>query len=96
MNITEWRKSPEHRSLALEMLNQPTMQQMLAVLQGEDHPARQFRSLRDGFDATIAIGEIRGYQEFLNNLVSMTKEISISQEDLPVKWSDHSVPIQQR
>lgn len=85
MTLLEWRKSGERRSLAIDMLNQPTMQEMLAVIEAEN-PARRIGKLSDGFEATLKTGEIKGFQLALDMLRSMAEPLPIPQQDIPITW----------
>lgn len=85
MNLLEWRQNPERRSLALDMLNQQTLREMLAVMELE-HPGRVIMPLRDGFDATLAMGEARGFQMALNAFRSFAEPIPSAPASLPVTW----------
>lgn len=85
MTLQEWRKNGERRSMALDVLNSPTMQEMLAVMESE-HPAKLFMPLRDGFDAALNSGVIRGYQMALNSLRSFAEAIPEAPESIKTTW----------
>lgn len=87
MNLLEWRQNPDRRSLALDMLNQPTMREMLAVME-QEHPMRQESKLQDGFAATLAVGESRGFQKALNMIRSFAEEIPTPHENIKVTWGE--------
>lgn len=86
MNLLEWRKSGEHRSLAMDVLNNPTLREMLAVMDSE-HPGRSDAKLRDGFDATLACGEARGFQKALTMLRAFAEPLPVAPEAIPVTWN---------
>lgn len=86
MNLQEWRSNPERRALALDMLRQPTLQEMLSIMDGPEHPSRQQHGARDGFGATKALGRIEGYQEALDKLRSFVEPLPLPQEQLKVTW----------
>lgn len=86
MNLEEWRKSPERRSLSIDMLNQQTMREMLLVMEVE-HPGRKPHKANDGFGATRAIGRIEGYQEALDMLRLFAEPIPVAPESIPVTWN---------
>lgn len=85
MNLLEWRKSSERLSMAMDMLNQPTMREMVEVMESE-HPAKQQQVLADGFAATRAIGKIEGFQLAMDMLRSFAKPIAKPQEDVQTSW----------
>ena len=86
MTLLDWRKNPERLSMALDMLNQPTMHEMLAVMEAE-HPAKQQRAVADGFGATRVLGQIEGFQEALNMLRSFAEPLPTQAEDVPTTWN---------
>lgn len=71
--------------MALDMLNQPTMREMLAVMEAE-HPAKQDGPLRDGFDAALNSGKIRGFQQALNMLRAFAEPIPVNPEAIKPTW----------
>lgn len=86
MNLEEWRKNPERLSLALDMMNQQTMKEMLAVMEIE-HPGRRHERVSDGFGATRVLGRIEGFQEALEMLRSFSQPIPKPHETIPVTWN---------
>lgn len=67
------------------MLNQPTLKEMLAVMETE-HPARQQHRAHDGFGATKALGRIEGFQEALNMLRSFAEPLPANVEAPKITW----------
>lgn len=85
MTLNEWRSNGERRSMALDVLNQPAMREMLAVMEAE-HPAKQDGPLRDGFDAALNSGKIRGFQQALNMLHAFAEPLPVNPEAIPATW----------
>lgn len=86
MNILEWRKNPERLSLAMDMLSQQTMREMLAVMDTE-HPGRKMHGANDGFGATRALGRIEGFQEALEMIHSFAVPLPSPPESIPITWN---------
>jgi hypothetical protein len=85
MTLLEWRQNPDRRSLAVDVLNNQTVREMLAVMEVE-HPAKQPHKVMDGFGATKALGRIEGYQEALQMLHAFAQEIPGAPEQINVTW----------
>lgn len=87
MTITEWRQSNDHRNTAIEVLKNPTLQQMLAMMDMEG-PAKADHRIADGFGATITLGEIKGFQKAIDMLRSFAEPLPlIGREDVPITWN---------
>ena len=86
MNILEWRKIPERRRMAFDVLHQRETQEMLDTLEA-DHPGRCQHAANDGFAATRALGFIEGYQSALDALRSLAESLPLPPENIPVTWN---------
>jgi len=85
MTIIDWRKNPERLSMALDMLNQPTLQEMLAVMESES-PDKQQRPVADGFGATRVLGQIEGFREAMNMLRSFAEPLPSALDEVTTTW----------
>ncbi len=85
MTLLDWRKSSDRRSVAMDMLSQPTMVEMLYVMDME-HPGRQKHPVTDGFGATKALGYIEGYQDALTMLKSFAEPLPAAMETIQTTW----------
>lgn len=85
MTLLDWRKNPERLSMALDMLNQPTLREMLAVMEAES-PDKHQRAVADGFGATRVLGQIEGFREALNMLRSFAEPLPGPSEDIETTW----------
>lgn len=86
MTLIDWRKNPERRSMAIEAISQPAMQEMLRVMEMVEHPAKQQRAVADGFGATRVLGQIEGFQAALDMLKSFTEPLPAPMEDVETTW----------
>jgi len=86
MTLIDWRNSGERRSLAMDVLNNPTVREMLAVM-AEEQSALLFTPLRDGFDASLNIGILRGYQLALNSFRAFAEPLPQAQEAIQETWN---------
>lgn len=71
--------------MAREILEHPNTSAMLAVLE-LDHPAKNGRSLRDGFDATYRIGQIDGFEQCLTMLRELGTPAPIPPGQIAATW----------
>lgn len=71
--------------MALDMLNQPTMREMLAVMEAES-PDKHEPRIGDGFGATLVLGQIQGFRAALNMLRSFAEPLPVNAEDVETTW----------
>ena len=87
MTQTEWRKNGERLSMAGEALAQPVIREMLWILETTEHPARERKAVSDGFGATIALGEIQGFERAIAALKLFAVPLPAPPEEIPMTWN---------
>lgn len=93
MTLQEWRLSDTNRKLAQGILDQPTMREMLNVLLTE-HPGRKIDIVKDGFEATLAVGRQQGYQLCLAMLESLAIPMQREPGQVSATWGAEVPPPQ--
>lgn len=73
--------------MAAEVLSNPTIQEMLGVLENSEHPAKVARALRDGFDASVFSGEVTAYTKCLRDLRAFAEPLPPEREEVPITWN---------
>lgn len=87
IHTLSWRKSGERLKLAREILDDPAMREMLAVLE-LDHPAKSKTVVHDGFGATYKLGEIDGFERCLAMLRSLGESPPPPPEPIIATWGE--------
>ena len=95
IHSTAWRKSPERLSQAALVLGNPSTREMLAVLE-LDHPARARVAMKDGFDATLRVGLIDGFQLCLDMLRSLGEPLAAAPAEVRTTWGVPDEPTEKK
>ena len=85
---TTWRQSSERIAMAREVLNNPGMSAMLAVLE-LDHPGKErvfSKMVNDGFGATLRLGQIDGFNLCLTMLKQLGEPVPLAPTPLQATW----------
>lgn len=85
MTTLEWRKDPELLALAAEVLSQPAVQQMLAVLDSDD-PSNNPKAISDGAGAMYEIGLIYGYKGALTAFRNLREPLPKPPRDIEATY----------
>ena len=80
-----WRKSSERVSMAREILGNPNMQAMLAILE-LDHPSKNIPAVHDGFGATEQLGILKGYERCLSMLKALGDPAPLPPQEIIPTW----------